>query len=204
MNARALDLASLRLEKGAHGADSTFCVMEAVAYIAGEPWSDHPRCSSPVITAYCLALNDRMPDTERQRLVAYIPRLVDTREPRLERRRAYLCADWAARRFAPLALEAAGLAVEADRLRQLKPIVNRPTAAAAAEAAAETAAAAGPRAATWTAWTAAASGTVAAASAAAASAAAARASAAAEAARASEAARWDEALALLDALLELK
>ena len=30
------------LKAGAHSPDSTFCVMEAVAFVAGETWSDSP------------------------------------------------------------------------------------------------------------------------------------------------------------------
>ena len=37
------------LYKGAHDPNGKMCVMEAVAYIAREPWSDHPACVSPVI-----------------------------------------------------------------------------------------------------------------------------------------------------------
>ena len=32
--------------------EARMCVMEAVAYVAGEPWSDHPKCACPVITAF--------------------------------------------------------------------------------------------------------------------------------------------------------
>lgn len=40
-------LESLSLKRGAHQeAEKAFCVMEAVAYVAGEPWSDHPKCVS--------------------------------------------------------------------------------------------------------------------------------------------------------------
>lgn len=40
-------VSGLRLGKSSHRAtpaptDNTLCVMEAVAYVAGEPWSDHP------------------------------------------------------------------------------------------------------------------------------------------------------------------
>ena len=42
-------LGPLSLEKGAHKRGSGMCAMEAAAYIAGEPHSDHPVCVSPVI-----------------------------------------------------------------------------------------------------------------------------------------------------------
>ena len=34
------------------------CAMEWVSYIAGEPHSDQPGCVSPVLRAFCIALND--------------------------------------------------------------------------------------------------------------------------------------------------
>ena len=38
------------LSSGGHGGiDEGMCVMEAVAYVAGEPWSDAPACACPVI-----------------------------------------------------------------------------------------------------------------------------------------------------------
>jgi hypothetical protein len=42
-----LDLETLVLLKGAHQQKSTeMCIMEAVAYVANEPWSDHPVCDN--------------------------------------------------------------------------------------------------------------------------------------------------------------
>src|SRR5690348_6850638 len=56
---RELDLETLTLESGAHDADDgRMCVMEAVAWLAGEPWSDAPQCASPVLAAFCRAWND--------------------------------------------------------------------------------------------------------------------------------------------------
>ena len=80
------------LKAGSHSppnGELTACVMEAVAYVAGEPWSDHPACASSVITAFMIAWNDGLPnDIERTRLLApLIPTLIgtrgvkDTREP---------------------------------------------------------------------------------------------------------------------------
>ncbi|MBK8583221.1 MAG: hypothetical protein IPL86_15820 [Flavobacteriales bacterium] len=37
-----------RLDHGKHGIDEEkACVMEAAAYVAGEPWSDAPQCRVP-------------------------------------------------------------------------------------------------------------------------------------------------------------
>jgi hypothetical protein len=38
------------LNSGGHNDfESGLCVMEAVSYVAGEPWSDTPQCACPVI-----------------------------------------------------------------------------------------------------------------------------------------------------------
>lgn len=74
---------NFRLLYGSHStADDGLCLMEAVAYIAGEPHSDHPACASPVLSAIGRSLNDRFRDDERQLLVPLIPRLVGTHAPR--------------------------------------------------------------------------------------------------------------------------
>ena len=38
------------IAKGAHPGHEAMCVMEAVAYVAGEPWSDRPGCASTLAT----------------------------------------------------------------------------------------------------------------------------------------------------------
>ena len=79
----------LNLKKGSHLPNSTFCVMEAVAFIAGEPWSDHPECACPVIGSFLRSWNDGLPnDSERDRLLKnLIPRIVGTKNKNLEERR---------------------------------------------------------------------------------------------------------------------
>ena len=37
------------------------CLMEAVAWVAGEPWSDKPRCACPVIGDFLRHFNDGLP-----------------------------------------------------------------------------------------------------------------------------------------------
>jgi len=75
-------LDALRLDRGSHSPPNNglvnACVMEAVAYIAGEPWSDHPECASKVLTSFLIRLNDRWNDEDRQLLKPYIVRLVGT------------------------------------------------------------------------------------------------------------------------------
>ncbi len=118
-----LDLDTLVLRSGAHTSPSDgVSLMEAVSALAGEPWSNSPSCTSPVIAAYARSLNDWLLDDERQRLKVYIPRLVGTAEPDLEVRRAFACADAAVRVFARLAFTAAGLVEEAAELSALAPV----------------------------------------------------------------------------------
>lgn len=145
--ARTLDLEHLVLAQGAHtGNDGAMCVMEAVAWLAGEPWTDRPACASPVIAAYCRILNDidgEPGKTIRQRLVPYIPGLIGSYgTPDVEQRRGYLAADWAVRVCAPTALRAVGLADQANILENQTPITDHDTATAAAVAAARAAASA--------------------------------------------------------------
>src|SRR5450759_1937872 len=80
-----LDLDTLVLRSGTHTSPSDgVSLLEAVSDLAGEPWSNRPSCTSPVIAAYARSLNDWLPDGARQRLKAYIPRLVGTAAPDLE------------------------------------------------------------------------------------------------------------------------
>ena len=71
---RTLDLDSLTLLTGSHGPNDAqrMCVMEAVAYVAGEDWSDHPACASPVIGAFLRSWNDTLNNEDRQQFKPYI------------------------------------------------------------------------------------------------------------------------------------
>jgi hypothetical protein len=94
------------LKHGAHekNDEGNACVMEAVAYVAGRPWSDSPPCVSPVIAAFMRNWNDSLPnDAERDRLLKpLIPVLIDTKSTdRLEERRSYMALDWLIRVFTP-------------------------------------------------------------------------------------------------------
>ena len=87
------------LLEGAHEPDGEMCVMEAVAYVAGEPWSDKPDCACPVLGAFMRKWNDSLSsDDERNRLLRpLIPRLVGSKStPEVEERRSYLALDWLA------------------------------------------------------------------------------------------------------------
>ena len=67
------------LAKGAHQpGDGKACVMEYVALLNGESWTDHPECTHPVLAEVSRSVNDRMADENRHLLVPLIGRLFGT------------------------------------------------------------------------------------------------------------------------------
>lgn len=56
------------------------CIMSYVALLSGEGHTDAPSTASPFIRHYSIALNDAMPDGERQRLKLFAPRIVGTND----------------------------------------------------------------------------------------------------------------------------
>ena len=116
---------TLSLKAGAHSPNSTFCILEAVAFVAGEPWSDHPECACPIIGAFLRSWNDFLPtDADRDRLLKPLIRdLVGSKSTKeVEQKRALLCADWLIRVNTPTWLRLAGLTVHADALEALPEI----------------------------------------------------------------------------------
>jgi hypothetical protein len=68
--------------------------MEVASMLAGEKFSDEPRCVCPVIAEFLRTYNDQVDDARRQDLFAYAALVVDTRDDmRAERRRANICLD---------------------------------------------------------------------------------------------------------------
>lgn len=71
--------------------------------LAGERFSDRPRCVDPLIAAFLRTLNDRLAPRERQRLLPYASAAVNTRgsrRARRARRRICLAATSTRRPFA--------------------------------------------------------------------------------------------------------
>ena len=129
-------LDALQLTRGTHGdPEGGLCLMEAVAFFAGERHSDHPECVSPVLGAWGREINDATPTDRRQELKAFIPEMVGTAGDGRDEVRAFMCADFAVRVMAPMALDSAGLSEQAEWLRELPEIVDKETAAAAYRAA---------------------------------------------------------------------
>lgn len=128
---RPLDLNALRLGCGSHDQPDEFdptagqaCLLEAAAWMAGEPWSDHPQCVSPVLGAFGRGLNDVLPDDKRQQLRPLIPSLIGTAGDGLDETRSYMALDWLIRTYIPAWLDLAGLTAEATALRDLRRIVD--------------------------------------------------------------------------------
>ena len=114
------------LAAGAHEPNGKACAMEAVAFVAGEPWSDHPECACPVISSFLRAWNDGLPDDERDILLRpLVLRLIDTRgSAALESRRSLMAADWLVRIHTPAWLRLAKLDDAAAALEALPEIID--------------------------------------------------------------------------------
>jgi hypothetical protein len=120
---------ALHLKPGNHEElDRQYCVMEATAYVAGEPWSDHPQCACPVITSFMISWNDGLPtNADRDRLLKpFIPRLVGSRSTdAVAERRSYLALDWLVRVYTPQWLDLVPtLREHAAQLRGLEQITD--------------------------------------------------------------------------------
>ncbi|ADU46847.1 hypothetical protein [Intrasporangium calvum] len=73
------------------------CFMEMASYLAGERWSDHPKCTHAVLASLARCVNDALGDVRRQELAVMIPEVVglnpdDRRVAPLLMRRAALAA----------------------------------------------------------------------------------------------------------------
>jgi hypothetical protein len=52
------------------------CFMEMASYLAGERWSDHPKCTHPLLASLARMVNDSLCDEERPRIAGLIPDVV--------------------------------------------------------------------------------------------------------------------------------
>lgn len=75
-NARPADLMPL-LSSGRHRSPRQgACFMEFASYLAGERWSDHPRCTHPALASLARSINDLTSDAERTALLPWVHRVV--------------------------------------------------------------------------------------------------------------------------------
>lgn len=69
-----------RLARGRHTEpDTGSCLMEYVSVLAGRRFSDHPRCTHPLLGWLARRVNDAVSDGARAQLVAVAPALIGTR-----------------------------------------------------------------------------------------------------------------------------
>lgn len=55
------------------------CFMELASVLAGEPWTDHPQCTHPLLGQLARMVNDRTNDEHRSALAVHIPSIVGLR-----------------------------------------------------------------------------------------------------------------------------
>lgn len=70
------------------------CFMEYASLLAGEKWSDHPKCTHYLLAGLARAVNDHTSDAARSRLVGLIPSVIGLTgdDPRVDARIAMRCA----------------------------------------------------------------------------------------------------------------
>ncbi len=70
------------------------CFMEMASVLAGEKWSDHPRCTHPLLADLARHINDATSDDNRHHLALLIPEVVGltSDDPRVDARIALRCA----------------------------------------------------------------------------------------------------------------
>lgn len=88
---------TVRLSQGKHrGPDHGVCVMELASMLAGEPFSDRPRCVDPVIAGFLRTYNDGLDERRRQDLYGMASEVVGTRSTaEVQGTRARMCLTWA-------------------------------------------------------------------------------------------------------------
>ena len=78
------------------------CVMECVAFVMGEPHTDHPRCACPVVTRIAMHVNDGFVPNDGGDLSRRILQLAGSnRGEAVTRERAYFLTDYAFRTLVP-------------------------------------------------------------------------------------------------------
>ena len=110
-------------DSGSHDPNGKACVMEMAAYMAGEPWSDSPKCASPVIGAFARSFWDASPDNWPG-LVERLDAITASANPAADDARAWLAFDWLVRTFTPVWLRKAGLDTEAAALVALPALTS--------------------------------------------------------------------------------
>ena len=132
MKNTTMDPATLVLAKGSHDScEDGVCLYEAYNVLARAKHTDDcPDDVSRVLHTYGMRLNDALGDDKRQLLKKYLPDaqgvslLSGTRDDGLDETRSYMALDWLIRTYTPAWLDLAGLSAEAQKLRELRRIVD--------------------------------------------------------------------------------
>jgi hypothetical protein len=68
--------------------------MEMASYLAGERWSDHPKCTHPLLAGLARLVNDYTSDEARPRLAVLVPSVIGltSDDPRVDAHIALVCA----------------------------------------------------------------------------------------------------------------
>ena len=116
-------LSRINLDYGKHGSlQQGACVMECVAYVAGEPHTDHPSCACPVVTKVAAFVNDEYPAVRENGLSSRVLRLAGSnKSPEASKQRAYFLMDFVLRTVTPNSIRRHTPAL-ADAFAQLSPV----------------------------------------------------------------------------------
>lgn len=92
----ALKLREIPLSKGRHKSpEQGVCLMEVVSYVAGEAFSDHPKCACPCMSRFLRRWNDDLDDEGRQMLKQFVPLLVNSNlGTKVANRRMDMLEEW--------------------------------------------------------------------------------------------------------------
>jgi hypothetical protein len=94
------------LDDGTHVShEEGMCLLEAVSYVAGEDFTDHPECVSLVLAEFGRYLNDDLPFEPRQQLIPLIPKLIGTVNPEQDQRDGLRCSHWLVTHWLPAWLD---------------------------------------------------------------------------------------------------
>ena len=123
----------IKLESGIHERRGVeLCTMEVVAWLNGEPHTDQPDCTSPVIRDFVIGFNDMLDNkTRRSLLLPRCPRIVGTNGILADdKERSLMSMNWLIRTYLPACLEMAGWMDMARATRNLGTIMDAETMAA--------------------------------------------------------------------------
>ena len=103
MTTRTLDLDNLHLLTGSHypNDEQRMCVMEAVAFLAGEEWSDHPPVQAESSARSSAHGTMCCPTISARSCASTSPSRWFGRHPEQEERRSWMALDWLVRVQAP-------------------------------------------------------------------------------------------------------